>query len=254
MKYKKSPFSDDPLEASHMIGFRAGDLSAAIYGFQVRVSTTSTHPAMWRMFRETFGKYGRVGKSASLSKGYYSWCVYSYLDRSFSFLLDKPKTIPDEILNDQAKFLSFLAGYVDAEGFFSLKADAGKPTACLRINSEDEAILRQLTSRLRSMGYHVYFSLASPEGYHGTKKYNRNLWEFGMFRTTEVVDLVRLMPMVHDEKRRMVNLILKASEGEYSDPQEEAFKLKSAIRDEVASFTSEARISYDQKHGVALKT
>ena len=95
LRYPKRPFSGDSSEASYTLGLRAGDLHARMYGFQTRLSTSSTHPAMWRLLTSVFGGYGRVGKSASLSKGQYEWSMYCYLDRSFDFLLNKPTVIPD---------------------------------------------------------------------------------------------------------------------------------------------------------------
>lgn len=249
MKYAKTSFSGGKLEASYLLGLRVGDLNVAVSGFQIRAATTSSHSAMWRLFKQIFGEYGRVGKSASLSKGHYAWCLYSYLNKSFEFLLEKQKAIPAEILRDRTMFLSFLAGYLDAEGSFSLKNDGTGIAVSLRINSEDEVILRQITRYLRDLGYHVFFSLASSKGEHGRKKYNNDLWQFGMFRSTEVTNLIRSMPMLHDEKIRMANLILAAVSGELPNPGDEAKKLRQIIKEEVIAFTDEARTSYEQKHG-----
>ncbi len=120
LKYPKRQFSGNSTEASYILGLRAGDLHGRIYGLQVRLSTSSTHPAMWCLFNAVFGGYTRVGKSASFSNGQYGWSIYCDLDRSFVFLQSKRSSITADVLNDEDKFLSFFAAYTDSEGSFRI--------------------------------------------------------------------------------------------------------------------------------------
>lgn len=243
MKYPKSAFSGDILEASYLLGLRTGDLNVGSYGLQIRVATTTSHPAMWRLLSNTFGKYGHVGKSASFSRQTFQWCVYCYLDRSFDFLFEKPRRIPETILDDDARFMAFLAGYIDAEGSFRIYPDGKSTGFSLRINSEDETILRQISSRLKSGGFHTYFALAA-EGGRKPKRYRENLWTFGMFRKREILALVPRLPIQHDEKTRITYLMLRASASDWAETRPEWDMLKQSIKSEVTSFAAEAKPRY----------
>lgn len=250
MKYQKSHFSRNIHEKAYMTGLRTGDLNVDIYGYQVRVATTTTHPAMWRLINNVFGGYGHVGKSAALSNGQFEWCVYCYLDRSFDFLLPKPQKIPSNIFEDEDCFLSFLAGYIDAEGSLRIYGDDDTAAVSLRINSEDEQILRQISHRLKSMGYHCRFALAAKGGRN--TRYRRDLWTIGLFRKHEILDLLGRIPILHDEKVRASKLVMKCGHLGWNEIRREVSKLKSAIRNEVTSFTEEAKSRYLTKHNGQL--
>ena len=104
---------------------------------------------MSRLFDFLFGKYGRVGKSPSVNNGTYEWANYCYLDTSFDFLLEKPERIPARILNDDELFIAFLAGYLDAEGSFRIYRQRSAAAFSLRVNSEDEQILKGYRTQAR---------------------------------------------------------------------------------------------------------
>jgi hypothetical protein len=55
MKYRKSPFSENPSEKAYLLGL-LGDLHARYHRLQVNVSLTTTHPAMVRLFENFFWK------------------------------------------------------------------------------------------------------------------------------------------------------------------------------------------------------
>lgn len=249
-KYQKSHFSGNILERAYTTGLRTGDLNVDIYGYQVRVATTTTHPAMWRLINNVFGGYGHVGKSAASSKGQFQWCVYCYLDRSFEFLLPKPQKIPSDILEDEDSFISFLAGYIDAEGSFRIYRDDDTAAVSFRINSEDEQILRQISQRLKSMGYHSRFALAAKGGRNS--RYRRNLWTLGLFRKQEILDLIRRIPILHDEKVRIGKLAMKCGYQGWNETRTELLELKGAIKNEVIQFAEEAESRYLNKHSGSL--
>src|SRR5712692_2949530 len=63
IKYPRLAFSDDEVERAYLLGFRGGDLNAAMTSpnsVMVRVSTT--HPAMLDLFAQTFGNYGHCSQ------------------------------------------------------------------------------------------------------------------------------------------------------------------------------------------------
>ncbi len=231
-----------------MLGLRTGDLNASRSGFQIRLSTSTTHPALWILLNEIFGRYGRVGRSAALSRGHYEWATYCYLDSSFEFLLEKCKVIPEDILTDEQLFLAFLAGYVDAEGSLRVYEVEGTVAVSLRINSEDERILRDITRKLKSMGYHVDFALMARRGLHRKKRYHRNLWSLGMFRREEVGNLLRKLPLRHSEKTRAAGVVLSIKDSEWERAQHSVNTLKSEVLSEVDGFVKDAMHKYLANH------
>lgn len=130
-RFPKTPFNGTDSNRAYLQGFRAGDLNCQLYGRLVRVATSSTHPAMWALIRSCFGPYGRVNRIASRRKGSFEWMMYAYLDRSFDFLLPKTSMLPESYMKDELLFLSFLAGYTDAEGSFRIYNQDGHSAVML---------------------------------------------------------------------------------------------------------------------------
>ncbi|MDA4128282.1 MAG: helix-turn-helix domain-containing protein [Thaumarchaeota archaeon] len=250
MKYPKHSFNGNLSTKAYLLGFRVGDLNGGLYGYQVRVATSTTHPAMWRLLNMLFGKSGRVGRSAAFNNGGYEWCLYCYLDSSFDFLLDKPGRIDESLLADDQLFLSFLAGYFDAEGSLRIYPVDSDAAYSLRINSEDEVIMRQIVSKLRSMRYHADFSLGARKNLKAKKRLNKNVWSFGMFRKAEILELITKLPLHHDEKTRMKSLMLNFADAPWQRVGPQFHLLKSRIRKEVISFRREAKKVY---HGKARR-
>ncbi len=60
-KYERKPFDGTDEDRAYMLGLRHGDLSVSRpWKGVVRVSTSTTHPAMAELFHSLFGKYGHV--------------------------------------------------------------------------------------------------------------------------------------------------------------------------------------------------
>lgn len=248
MRFPKTRFSGDEHERAYLMGFRAGDLNAKIYGYQVRVSTSTTHPAMWRLLLSAFAKNGRANKTAARHREGFEWMIYCYLDRSFTFLLPKAITIPAEYLEKEGLFLSFLAGYVDAEGSFRLSRHRTKKAMSFRINSEDRLLLRDVRRGLTRMGYHVYLALAAKKNLKEGKRYRHSLWSLGMFREREILDLVRKLRVRHDEKVRQVRLLQWSVGRTWREVGPRWLALRATIKREVKDFVAEAKSSYISKH------
>lgn len=250
--FPKTSFSGSPAERAYLIGFRTGDLHAIVNGSQIKVSTSTTHPRMWDLVSSLFGAYGRVNKTPARLRDSFEWATYAYLDRSFDFLLKKPQSIPIEILGDHALFFGFLSGYIDAEGNFRIYGDGEYCAVSFRINSEDERILRGIRAVLSSMGYHVYFRLEQHKGSYTGKNYRKNVWQLGMFRKGEILDLVHKISLRHSEKVEWVHLI-QASDGmKWSSMSELVKERKKRISQGVSDFVMAARDLYTLKHRSAV--
>lgn len=197
-------------------------------------SRLSTHPAMSRPFVTLLESYGRVGRSPSASKNGYGWLNYCYLDRSFEFLLDKPRRVPTEILKDSEMFLNFFAGYLDAEGNFRVFEDDNRVAYCIRINSEDEMILRDIKRGLRAMGFHVYLGLlATPSR---RNRLTKQTWTLGLFRKEEVLKLLPNLPLRHDEKARWQKLTIESANDNWQIVKTRAAQLRLGIKAEVEEY------------------
>ena len=201
---------------------------------------------MSRLFESLFGRYGRVGKSPSVGGGTYQWANYCYLDLSFEFLLEKPARIPADILSDDDLFLAFLAGYLDAEGNFRIYPDGDWAGFALRVNSEDEYVLRDIATRLRSMGYHVFFKLAVK--HELSNKHRRDVWSLGMFRKTEILRLVKRLPLVHEEKIRWSKLMIEHGDARWSQVEDAVSQLRTDILKERTDYSAVAESAYKKSH------
>jgi hypothetical protein len=116
MKYYKRPFSGNPIEKAYLLGLRAGDISATKACKQISIMVGSTHLAQLEMFKKAFKNYSFINAQITRIKDRRkAIAMYCRLDKSFSFLLKKPKRIPKWVLDDINCFYSFLAGYSNSE-------------------------------------------------------------------------------------------------------------------------------------------
>jgi len=222
MKYVKNPFSGDLSERAYMLGLRAGDLSGSRNHKQIRIATSTTRTAQIKMVRDVFGKYGHVGVYPFLNdKGRWEWRVYCDLDRSFSFLLEKPEEIPEWILNNRHAFYSFFAGYMDSEGSWCIRK-CGKNSIrfTLRVASTDKIILEQLKDKLEKYSFHLRMYLDKKKQHTSNYgSYNKNLYALWFFQKSDIIRLAdELLNLSHhSEKICWMKLILEHKDKECWD-------------------------------------
>lgn len=192
-------------DKAYLLGLRAGDLHAQVHGRRIRVSIGTTHPAMLELFQALFSRFGKVRrypKTGCFSR--YHWCVYCDLDESFSFMLKKPMAIPDWVRNDDQAFLSFLAGYFDAEGCISVDSRPGSHTVSWIVASCDYDILKGIADRLCRLGFNARFSLARAAGRQSnTQEY----WCVRVGKRNSVMALLHMLRLRHREKIAKVQLV-----------------------------------------------
>src|SRR2546422_10473875 len=62
-KYERKPFDGTDEDKAYLLGLKHGDLTASVpFGDAVRVSTSTTHPALADLFTILFSPYGHVYK------------------------------------------------------------------------------------------------------------------------------------------------------------------------------------------------
>lgn len=211
-KHKKTNFNGSLKEKAYMIGFRLGDLNVYSPKNIVVVKCSTTKFAQVRLIRNLFSKYGGLVVSKA-KRGTYE--IYSYLDKSFSFLIPKEDKIPKWILENNQYFLSFFAGYADAEGSFYLKKESrgrGYPIGLFEIQTQDKKIISQSWRKLSQLGVlSPSPAISKKAGIIDKKgrKNNRDVWRLAVSRKDSLWRFIHFMKpfMRHADKLKVVENI-----------------------------------------------
>lgn len=251
LKRPKLPFSGEPLEKVYLLGLRGGDLSARWKGKRIRVEVCTSHPAMLELFRGLFTRYSHVGMCPEQNKwsGIFEWRAFTDLDASFSFLVQKPRSIQTGILGDDL-FLGFLAGYTDAEGSLIVSHAYSTTTFIFRICSQDHGLLRDIYGKLLQMGYNPRLTLETEKGIKkGFSELKADYWRLELSRKDEVLQLVQLLPIKHPERKMRRQLMLEiANETSWSKVKDKIRALQARIKGEVKKSIREAASVYNKKY------
>jgi len=197
-KYKKQDFSGDEVEKSYLLGFRIGDVSVRRPYKNSKIIVIRCHTTQQdqlKVIKELFQDYGQlvISKSQSASKKP-SFFVNCNLNKSFFFLLlSKPYKMPYWVVKDFNKSVSFMAGYVDAEGNFIL--NQGK--ARFKIDSYDFFILDCVHRWLKRYGIKSKFRIITKRGSIGynnrTTSLPQSLWRLNV---NEAYSLLRFCALI----------------------------------------------------------
>lgn len=223
-KFKKS-FINNLSEKAYFLGLRAGDFHARWARKSIRVQTTTTHLAQINLLKSAFENYGEIRTYLTKNKSRENeWFIYVDLDKSFKFLLSKPKEIPYWVLRTKKYFFQFLAAYMDCEGSWKVQKSHQRHTRFIfKIRTGDLKILKQIKRQLEIFGYHPCLYLDRKRGdktNYGT--YNQNMFDLTINRREEVISLTKdlLLMSKHNEKIRKMNFILKNKNTKWADLQE----------------------------------
>ena len=220
-KFKKD-FDGNPLENAYLLGLRAGDFHCRRNRLSLRVQTSTTHPALVNLMKESFGKYGLV-----LSYLYEDnaqkreWFIYSDLNSSFEFLLNKPRVMPAWILKEDNFFFSFFAAYMDCEGCWMISKSHKKFARFIfKLSSGDYDILLQLKEKLISLGYSPLLYISREKGTNSPYgKNNQDHYTLILNRKDEIITLVPFLLKYsrHDEKIIKMKFILNHRDSLWKD-------------------------------------
>lgn len=234
----KMPFSGDLQEKAYFIGLRAGDFHVKKIKQCVRIQTSTTHAAQVNLLRDSFQSYGKLCIYLSKNKSLHDeWFIYTDLDSSFYFLLEKPINIPKWILDDDNLFFNFLAAYIDCEGNWHLtKSHEIHSRFTFRLRSGDKQILENIREKLESLGYRTVFSLDIKKGKIIACKISRidiyNLTLNGKIQISNLIE--KLLPLSkHSEKIQKMKFMLKHQNSRYTELLEDWIKIKDMIRKEI---------------------
>jgi len=115
--------------------------------------------------------------------------------------LPKEDKIEDWILKENVCFLSFLAGYSDAEGNFGVYSKRAR----FRVGSYDKNILRQIANKLNLLGINAKFNL---EGKAIAEKHNKDFYRVSINDKSSLLDFINLIKPYIKHNKRYKDMIL----------------------------------------------
>jgi hypothetical protein len=155
-KHKRKPFDGTDEDKAYLLGVAHGDFHVSRpFGDAVRVSTSTTHPAMVELFERLFGQYGHVYPHPRYKKdtGTYSWNIQVILDKSFDFLLYGREDCREWVASRHSTMLAYLAGLIDAEGYIRPHANPRTIGLIVSIWNTDTRLLEFAYRCLMQLGY-----------------------------------------------------------------------------------------------------
>jgi hypothetical protein len=255
-KYERRPFDGTDEDKAYLLGISHGDFYVSRpFGDAVRVSTSSTHPAMAELFRNLSEKYGHVSQHSRYKKDThtYEWNFSTILDVSFSFLLEPRTECRGWIFGSPPTVLAYLAGLFDAEGTIGIYPNARTTSVQVVYYNTDLDLIRCVQKWLGHLGYRALdpyldkkIGFRSP-GFHIEMK--KNYWRLMVATFEEAQNLLLKLPLMHREKTAKRNLALSIKKGTlWSDVAPKRDGLRKSVNDEVSAFTKQAEEDYLRRH------
>ncbi|PIU98264.1 hypothetical protein COS61_02335 [Candidatus Wolfebacteria bacterium CG03_land_8_20_14_0_80_40_12] len=223
-KYKKENFSGNDEEKAYIMGFFVGDLNAykpSKNSDIIVVRCHSTQISQLHLVKSLFNKYGHVTISESkTTNNRPSFHINCYLNNSFSFLLiKKPYRIEDWIVKKNKNCISFIAGYIDAEGNFILNQNRAR----FKIDSYDFSILSWMHNWCKKHKIISKFKLLAKRGslrYDKIYRWNNDLWRLNINEANALLKFCRtILPFlkhrkrIKDVKKCVLNIIKRRRNG-----------------------------------------
>ncbi len=202
-RYKRRDFDGTPEDKAYLIGFRLGDLHISKThpnSPTIRVTANSTREEQIQLVRLLFRKYGHTKVGGPDSRGAKN--LRSYLNTSFNFLLPKTKGVEGWILKSKTCTLHFFAGYVDAEGCFSINHRGGPVFA---INSQDKEIMASIQSFiLPSLSVDAKLHFTRPAGStRYSVRSNKDVFSIFVYNKANLLKIINaLLPILKHKKRK----------------------------------------------------
>ena len=190
-----------------------------------------------------FSAYGHILVSPRKSDlAGYEWSFQVDLDPSFSFLLEYRRALPRWIY-EKRYFLSFLAGFFDAEGSI-WRNDTSVFGFEISLTNSDLRLLEMIRTRLRRLGFLLHLS----------KNKANSVWHLRIWDQAKIQGLLRLLPLRHPEKVLKVRLALgredAISKNNYDDFATKWETLLEQIRSERDEFVRQAKAALVSDAGV----
>lgn len=204
-KYKKPKFNGNKIEGAYLMGLVLGDVAVRkISQFTIEANTSTSKKAMIDLLVETFSKHtDGVVFYPDRKKGGFRF--YAFLDASFEFLLDVKKNV--EVIRELEgeEFLSFLAGFFDADGCIVKTRRKDKIAYNIKIGNTNREVIGIIKQKLAdyevSSNIYIY---ALPGKWHrlnGRKILTtKSYWVLEIGKKSDVIKFLKLVKIRHKEK------------------------------------------------------
>ena len=255
-KYERRPFDGTDEDKAYLLGLRHGDLSVSRpWKGVVRVSNSTTHPAMVELFRGLFEKCGHVYQFPRYKKEVdaYEWNVQVNLDDSFSLLLMSFEEARPWFEEKKERAIAYFSGFLDAEGSVLVtKNTRGKAVVFVDYFNQNRTLLEWIALQAKRMGIGGSLRINKPVGQGKTGYHlfnNKDYWQLSLFGAHMILNFLRELKLRHREKlsKRAVALSLLPGE-RYAEIDSKVVQIRMGIKREVKEFVDEAKSQYLSKH------
>lgn len=216
-RYSKQNFNGTGAEKAYLIGFSVGDMNVTKkkYGETIYVASSTTKNEQVGLMKSLFKQFGHIRidkKKENTKRGETDRLQFTaYLNLSFDFLLNKKDRIERWILERDDYFLSFLAGYIDAEGSFGVYNGFGS----FALGSYDKNIIHKIHNRLRFFNIKTETPRIMVKGGYVDKRGVRtfkDLWSLRIRRKNELDKFINFIePYIKHLKRKKDLLKVKGN-------------------------------------------
>ena len=255
-KYERKPFDGTDEDKAYLFGLRYGNLSVSCpFGDAVRVSTSTTHPAMSHLFESLFSPYGHVYRHPRHKKDTdsYEWNLSTILDSSFAFLMRPIEDTLAWVEQSESLTLAFLSGLLDAEGSIVITNDQSDKVALfVDYNNSDKPLLEWVRKQLVSKGFYCSIRINKKKG-EVTKKWGiihrKDYWQLSSYGMDRVKKLIERLGPRHDEKVRRKQVAMSVNKGQdFASVSDDIEALRAQIKQEVKDFVKEAERLFKENH------
>jgi LAGLIDADG-like domain len=258
-KYERRPFDGTKEDRAYLLALRHGDISVTKpwtnAAEAIRVSTSTTHPAMAELFSNLFSPYGHVYKHPRYKKDTqsYEWNLHAILDKSFDFLLEEREVSWNWIRESEGTALRYLAGMMDAEGSIIVTGQRDSTMMMVCYYNTNVELLNFVLRLFRTLGYTPFGPYLDKHKGSRTSKYgiphNKDYWHIAISRFAECQDLLRRMPLKHSEKIQKAQLAISLPDnGSWSEVRKRVEIIRGAILAARNQFVQEAETVYKSTH------
>lgn len=248
-KYEKHPFGGKESDKAYLCGFAMGDLNIVQHGRAVRARTTTTHPAMAQLFEQLFAPHGKIHIYPRRAKwSAYEWSLEVDLDSSFMFLFGLNYEGIRRFADQRNLFLSFVAGFFDAEGsiYFHRKSKRLAPECS--ITNTNHKLLKLIQECLSLNGIHSKLDRRRSRGRVNEIGASVDVLDLRIWRFDDVMLFLKQLPLRHPEKNaksKLISGIQLPLPSSMNDPIGEAWEqLLNHIRLDSDAFVDEARMAF----------
>jgi hypothetical protein len=255
-KYERRPFDGIDADKAYLLGIRHGDLTASRpFGDAIRVSTSTTHPAMSQLFRNLFERYGHIYELPRFKKdtNNYEWNLQVVLDGSFEFLLQEFNQAREWLEESEERVLNYLSGLLDADGSILTTRDKyGNVYVFVDYFNSDKALLEWIKRRIDKMGYLTSLRLNKARG-TATRKYNivhrKDYLQLSIYGMDRIYNFLASIHPRHPEKILRQSIAADTFKGQsFASVEQQVRMLRDLIRVQTRAYVARAQEAYQATH------